>query len=246
MNALFLIGETIKEFGGISMKILSQINGLERLGLKVILSDIKADNKNKFTGRYVGEEIIDRYSNITFIAKIQSRVKYKNLYRYIKANGIKLVYIRYVHFANPFFISFLKNLKRREIKVLLEIPTYPYDQEYKNLKTIPKLIMGIEKRSRWQFKDLVTCIITFTPETKIFGVPAIEINNGIETNSIKIAEKREANKEIHLIGTASIAYWHGYDRVIEGLRNYYLHKSNKENSFPYSRRHRRRGINEVL
>lgn len=231
MNTLFLIGEPIKELGGISMKILEQVSALERLGFKVFLSDLQTNEKNKFAGRFVGGEIIDKYSTINVISKIQSRIKYRNLYRYILTNEIKLVYIRYVHFANPFFISFLKKLKKNNIKVLLEIPTYPYDQEYKNLKIISRIVLGIEKRSRSQFKNLVTRIITFTPETIIFGVPAIEISNGIETNSIAVAEKREIDNEIHLIGVASIAYWHGYDRVIKGMYNYYLEKIDKKKVF---------------
>ena len=231
MKCLFLVCETLQDFEGVSKKILEQANALERLGFNVVLSDLKTDDRNKFTGRYIGREIIDKYSNIDLISKIQSRINYRNLYRYIVANEIKLVYIRYVHFANPFFISFLKKLKRSNIKVLLEIPTYPYDQEYNNLKLNNKIVMWIEKRSRRRFKNLITRILTVTPGTFIFGVPAIEINNGIEVNSINIAEKRETDNEIHLIGVASIAFWHGYDRVIEGLHNYYQQHSNNKKVF---------------
>jgi hypothetical protein len=231
MKSLFLICEPLLEYGGISMKILAQEKALERLGFQVVLSELKTDNKNKFTGRYIGEKIIDNYSNINFISKIQFRIKYGNLYRYIVTNEIKLVYIRYAHFANPFFISFLKKLKRSDIKVLLEIPTYPYDQEYNNLKITNEVLMWIEKLSRKKFKDLVSRIITFTPEMKIFGVPSIEISNGIEVSSIKIAEQRAPDNAIHLIGVASIAYWHGYDRVIEGMHNYYLQNPDRRKIF---------------
>ena len=113
MKCLFLVCETLQDFEGVSKKILEQANALERLGFNVVLSDLKTDDRNKFTGRYIGREIIDKYSNIDLISKIQSRINYRNLYRYIVANEIKLVYIRYVHFANPFFISFLKKLKRK-------------------------------------------------------------------------------------------------------------------------------------
>lgn len=231
MKLLFLIGEPILDHSGISMKILAQVNAFERLGFQVVLSDLKTDDKNKFTGRYAGEEIIDKYSNVDIIGKIQSRIKYRNLYRYIVVNDVKLVYIRYVHFANPFFISFLKNLKRSDVKVLLEIPTYPYDQEYKNLNLTNKLLLWVEKLSRKQFKNLVNLIITFTPESNIFGVPAIEISNGIEVNSIPKAIKRETDDEIHLLGVASIAYWHGYDRVIEGIYHYYLQNPDRKKVF---------------
>lgn len=231
MNALFLINETIKEFGGISMKILNQVDALKRLGFNVMLSELKPGNKGGFSGRYIGKNKIDQYSKINLISKIQSTTRYKNLYRYIIANEIKMVYVRYVHFANPFFISFLRKLKKNDVKVLLEIPTYPYDQEYTNLKITNKILHGIEKRSRKKFNNLVSHIITFTPESNIFGVPAIEISNGIEVDSINTVKNRKPDSDIHLIGVASIAYWHGYDRVIEGIYKYYDQHPNARKVF---------------
>ena len=231
MKALFLAGETLKDFEGVSKKIIEQVNAFERLGFDVVLSDLKTDDQNKFTGRYVDGQIIDRYSKIDFIGKLQSRIKYKNLYRYIIANEIKLVYIRYTHYANPFFISFLKKIKKSGIKILLEIPTYPYDKEYDSPKVTIKILMWVERMSRRHFKNLITRILTVTPATNIFGVPAIEINNGIAADLINIVEKSENHNEIHLIGVASIAFWHGYDRVIKGIYNYYQQHSNEKKVF---------------
>jgi hypothetical protein len=231
MKGLFLVCEILQDFEGVSKKILEQRNALERIGFDIVLSDLKSDEKNKLVGRFIGTEVIDKYSKIDIISKIQSRIKYGNMYRYIVANRISFVYIRYVHFANPFFISFLKKLKKDGIEILLEIPTYPYDSEYKNLSFISKMVMRIERGSRLKFRNLVTRILTVTPATFIFGVPAIEISNGIEVDSINLIEKREFNNEIHLIGVASIGFWHGYDRVIEGMRNYYEKQSIKKKVF---------------
>ena len=232
MNTLFLIGETLTDFGGISKKILAQVNALKRLGMKVDLSYLVADDKNEITGRYINEEIIDRYSGISLISKFQWRCKYQNLYQFIKANEVKLVYIRYIHFANPFFMSFLKKLKKSDIKILMEIPTYPYDQEYRDLKFTSKLVLLIERLSRRTFKNYVTRIITLTPFTKIFGIPAIQISNGIDPDSINMIQPTQSDDNFHLIGVASMAHWHGYDRVIEGLHEYYASgKNNKKKVF---------------
>lgn len=225
MNVLFLISEGLKDSEGISKKIVAQLKALKNQGMKVAFSYLVADEKNQFTGRYIDGERIDKYSNIPMISKFEWRCKYKNLYHYINQNEIKLVFIRYIHFGNPFFISFLKKLKKNGIKVLLEIPTYPYDHEYKNLKFGSKIVLLIEKVSRRKFKNYVTRIITLTPHSTIFGVPAILISNGIDPGSINIIQNKRSDNDIHLIGVATMAFWHGYDRVIEGLHNYY---SNEE------------------
>ncbi len=227
MKALFLIGETLTDFGGISKKIIAQVNALKNVGIDVTLSYLKANNENTFIARYAGEKKIDNFSQNPILSQIQWRCKYRNLLKYIQENDIQIVFIRYIHFANPFFIRFLKSLKQRNIKVLLEIPTYPYDQEYKELKFTSKLVLLIEKFSRRKFKKYVTRILTVTPHKTIFDVPTIEISNGIDPHSIKTVEKNKTNADIHLIAVASMAHWHGYDRVIEGFHEYYSKPTNK-------------------
>ncbi len=221
MKALFLVSEALTDFGGISKKILAQVNALKHHGMKVALSYLLTNDQNKFVGRFINEDIIDKYSDISIIAKFQWRCKYENLYRYIKENEIKLVYIRYTHFANPFFISFLKKLKKSGIIILLELPTFPYDQEYQNAQITSKIALIIEKFFRNKLKKYITRIVTLSHDTIIFKIPTIQISNGIDVNSVNMVEKRKPDDECHLIGVAIISFWHGYDRVIEGLYNYY-------------------------
>lgn len=221
MNALFFINESLMDYGGISKKILAQVDALKRQGMKVELSYLKVDDTNNFTGRYVDEKVIDKFSHISLISKVQRRCNYKNLYQYIEANDIKLVYIRYIHFANSFFISFLKKLKRSGVTVLLELPTYPYDQEYQNALLPSKIAFLIERSCRKKFQKYVDRIITLSNDNCILETPTIKINNGIDGNSINIVQKRKPDNEIHIIAVATISYWHGYDRVIEGLHYYY-------------------------
>ena len=103
MNTLFLVNEAITEHEGISKKILSQVNALRHHGMKVALSYLGVNDKKELTCRYVDEEMIDKYSGTPIICKLKSWCNYKNLYQYIKKKEVKLLYIRYTHFANPFF-----------------------------------------------------------------------------------------------------------------------------------------------
>lgn len=221
MKTLFIVSESLADTAGVSKKILAQANALRRLGMTVFLSFLKKNTHNEFSGRYVDDLLIDNYSRSPVISKIQYRTRFKNLYRFIKKEGIGVVFIRYTHFANPFFISFLRKLKKAGIITLLEIPTYPYDQEYQNLGYLTKFALSIEKLYRTKFKNCVTRIITLSQHNVIFGVPTIQISNGIDTDKISIIKGRPPEDEIHLIAVTSAGYWHGYDRVIEGLHNYY-------------------------
>jgi hypothetical protein len=221
MNVLFLINEPIRDFSGIANKILYQVKSLKNLGENVFLSYIEEKENYKFTGRYVEGTLLDKYSNIAFIAKFERRCLYKNLLKFIIAHDIKLVYIRYIHFANPFFNSFLKKIKSYNIPIFLELPTYPYDQEYKNVSFARRLAFLIERIYRKQFKKYVTRIITLSNDKSIFQIPTIQISNGIDAHAIKIREVRVWDTCINLIGVATISFWHGFDRVIEGLKHYY-------------------------
>jgi glycosyltransferase involved in cell wall biosynthesis len=58
------------------------------------------------------------------------------------------------------------------------------------------------------------------------------ISNGVDVYKIKPKEKNEIPHYINLIGVANIAFWHGYDRLIKGLKNYYDTK-NKINTIVY-------------
>lgn len=221
MKALFLVSEPISDYSGISKKILSQVKALNALGIPTQLSHLKVANGYRFLGRYVDGQQIDRYSRISAISKLQRRSNYKNLFKYIQSQQVNLLYIRYVHFANPFFISFLKKLKKKGVIILMEIPTYPYDPEYDNASFAARLGLFIEKQSRKNFHKYISRIVTVTEYQQIFGIPAIQVSNGIDIHSIRQKEITKKDDHIHLIGVATISFWHGYDRVIHGLADYY-------------------------
>lgn len=64
----------------------------------------------------------------------------------------------------------------------MEIPTYPYDQEYITFKM--KLDLLVDKCFRHHLAKLLDGIITFSDAKTIFGGPTIRISNGIDFDSI--------------------------------------------------------------
>ena len=73
--------------------------------------------------------------------------------------------------------------------------------------------------------------MTFSGEEVIFGQRTIRISNGVDFSSLKLKEKKPTNGELHLIGVAEIHYWHGFDRVLAGMADYYKGEPNECNVF---------------
>ena len=65
-------------------------------------------------------------------------------------------------------------------------------------------------------------LVTFSDEEEIFGKRTIRISNGVDFDSIPLHVPSVANTEpINLIGVAEVHLWHGFDRVMTGLGEYF-------------------------
>ena len=103
----------------------------------------------------------------------------------------------------------------------LEIPTYPYDQEFEGFSRIERLQLRIDQIFRKGLARHLEAIVTFTNLEQIFGQRTIRISNGVDFDCMPLHQKVDTTKELHLIGVAEVHYWHGFDRLIAGLGEYY-------------------------
>lgn len=216
MKVLFLIFHGFDPNNGISKKISYQLNAFKANGHEAHLCYMDETISKR---RIVDDKIIVDYGNGT-LGKILKRTEFSSVVEYAVNYQIDFVYIRSNHNANPFTINMIKRIKKAGMKVVMEIPTYPYDQEYFNKSMRRQLIQ--DKIFRNKFAQQLDGIVTFSEEDFIFGQKTIKISNGIDFESVRI--KKESNhpkKELHLIGVAEIHRWHGFDRIIRGLAEYY-------------------------
>ena len=87
---------------------------------------------------------------------------------------------------------------------------------------VRKLKLRIDRIFRRRMARWVDRIVTFSDDPEIFGRPTIRISNGIDFRSIPLKTQRHGSPhEIRLLAVANIHFWHGLDRVIEGLKAYY-------------------------
>ncbi len=123
------------------------------------------------------------------------------------------------------YTQFLGNLRKRYSKAffLLEIPTYPYVKEYLQSKTMWP----------WYFKEKLhkKCLAAYIDRivtvsdcgSYIWGIKTIVAQNGVDVESIvPISEKiGDDVGSLRIIAVAQFQPSHGYERVIDGLYDYY-------------------------
>ncbi len=217
MKTLFLIFHGFEEHNGISKKIRYQIHALEEYGLDVRICYTTDENGHK--RRFVDNEVLVDYGS-GIKGKILKRIEFNSIARYVKDNKIEFVYMRCYQNANPFLISMLNKIRKTGAKIVMEIPTYPYDKEYITLQM--KLELLVDKCFRRCLAQRIDKIVTFSNHSVIFNIPTIQISNGIDFEQIKVKEHmNDTSSALQLIGVAEIHYWHGFDRLLNGMAEYY-------------------------
>lgn len=220
MKVLFLIFHGLNPASGISKKILAQVRGLQQCGHEVHFCNYDFDTRRHRICS-VNDKIITDFGKGSFSA-LRRRCSYGDLYRYCVDNDINAVYCRSFHNANPWTIHLFSKLRKAGIKSVLEIPTYPYDREYEQFPLKEKTELLVDKVFRRRLARQMSGLVTFSGQERIFGQRTIRISNGIDFDEIPLhSPKQHKSDEIHLIGVAEVHLWHGFDRLIAGLADYY-------------------------
>ncbi len=223
MRILFLVYHGFSEHSGISKKIHYQVKGLRENGHEVHLCyyDFSPEGRRC---RYVNGQVIKDYGT-GWMAAMRQRIGYNSVYDYCKENQIELVYARCFQNANPWLIRFFRRLRKAGIHAVTEIPTYPYDQEFtSSSEWNMKLDLWIDKRFRKCLYSNMDAVVTFSDAKEIFGQRTINISNGIDFDSTPLHHPSALVRQsstLHLIGVAEVHFWHGYDRLIAGIGEYY-------------------------
>ena len=230
MKILFLVYHGFSEVSGISKKIHYQVKGLRENGYEVHLCYYDFDSRGHRC-RFVDDEIIKDYG-IGMLAGLRQRIDFDCIYEYCKQNGIQFIYARCFQNANPWLIRFFRRIKKIGIKSVTEIPTYPYDSEFVGFPFMTRMGLRIDQLFRNRLYRQMNAIVTFSDAEEIFGQRTIRISNGVDMDSIPLHHYlAPSDGSVHLIGVAEVHYWHGYDRLIAGLGEYYKHTTNPRQVF---------------
>lgn len=223
MKILFLVYHGFSDESGISKKIHYQVKGLQQNGHEVHLCYYDFDSRGHRC-RYVDDMVIADYG-MGLLAALRSRINLGCIYRYCVENSIEMIYARSFMNASPVLIRLFAKLKKARIKCVTEIPTYPYDSEFKGYPLKYKIPLYIDMAFRNALAAKMEAIVTFSNKKSIFGKRTICISNGIDLDSIHLHNPKK-QEDIHLLAVAEIHYWHGFDRLVAGLGEYYKDNSN--------------------
>lgn len=206
IKGIYLVFEALNEKLGVKRKIDAQINAMNHFeDVDVTLKVIHSSTKYR---------------------KILRRLPYFSAYGHwwknIDWQVVDFVYLRKPELSSQ-LVNHFKMIKKTNPKIILliEIPTYPYDLELSR-RWIDWPVVFKEKRTRVKLRGIIHRFVTLSEDDTIFGVKTLKIQNGVEVEKITLKKSSENIKGIiNLIGVANVSPWHGYDRVLKGLKLYY-------------------------
>jgi len=134
------------------------------------------------------------------------------------AENYDAIYVRHPG-SNPAFLGFLARMRRgnASLRIVLEVATYPMAGEADSLAQ--KLILASDTICSPLLRRVVDYVVTFGNYREIYGIPCIRSSNGIDVGAVRLRRASRPDRSApRLLGVASLAKWHGYDRVLSGLR----------------------------
>ena len=173
----------------------------------------------------VREPILLRLANI--LPFCSYRRDYDDALRFI--SDPDFLYIRMIY-ADRAFFSFLNDVKGKYplCRIIVEIPTYPYKKEW--CSTMYGRFMYLKDVIfRDCYRRHIDRFVTYSYDDMINGVKTIKTMNGVDVDSfVPVRSARQYNPEcINLIAVAFLMRHHGYERLIEGMRDYYQEKRDR-------------------
>ncbi|WP_235299265.1 glycosyltransferase [Portibacter marinus] len=179
--------------------------------------EVQIDGKTIGFTKHLRNRLVKQFKSSRFFKITRNNVAWQS---------DSILYLRFLK-VNYSVIRFLRYLKRKKFTVVVEYPSYPYSVEDKGLKA--KYYSLLDRILKKTFNKHVDLTVNFNNLKIIENKPSIPISNGIQVKPLpNLSNWGIKNQEIHLIGVANISFWHGYDRIIKGLAEYYKSDHNSK------------------
>lgn len=210
-----------KEHQGSLRKIKAQCRAFSRCGYDVLLlGRYKGDLYDVLHETRLTSHGVPSSAPSALVAVVAKWRQCLDIISFIKDRSYDACYVRY-EFSDGFLIKMLSRLSKKCSRIALELPTWPYEGELSDSK-LGKVKLQIDRYYRRRLSKYVGLIVSFyeMPKT-LFNIPTKQIPNGFDFDSVSPANETLDKDCIHVAAVSSMRPWHGYERFIEGLYEYY-------------------------
>lgn len=146
-----------------------------------------------------------------------SRVEcFKWYCEWMKKYYCRWVYMRCIIPATYSYLLFLREMKEMGICVVLEYPSYPYEGEVKN-----EDVLREDREYRDRIGNFVSLVTTYESVRTVHGIRTMALQNGVDLQDNPVRGKRKKGMNISLLAVAGFYFHHGFERILEGLYEYY-------------------------
>lgn len=207
MKILYLTESDIwtDAFIGVRKKIFAQINCFSSNHMEVYL----AAQQGCFFCFFYKDQLIEKSLPLC------KEEKFQLIIEFIQRQNISFVFIRNI-MANAPYIQFLKKLRRSGINIIIEYPTIPYDKEFPE----NSYILMEDQYYRNHEKKYVRSSTNYNGLSKVYRIPSIPLANGIHLPDIPLRHV-QPHQGVVLLAVATMNKGHGYDRLLQGISDYY-------------------------
>ena len=204
---------------GVSQKIFTQAKAFAQLGYQ---TDVVMRSGSDFLLFHFPHGESENWKMDSSRIWPQRKFFYKDAVNKLNLGTYDGFYIRY-QLCDYYFLKLLrqiKKLQKKAAKIVVEIPTYPYADVCK--ESLKKQVLYFQDQLfACCLKRYINRFVIYTEQSKIYGIPAICTQNGIDVDTYQVRSKIvPVPGVIRLIAIANTTPSHGYDRLIEGIALY--------------------------
>jgi glycosyltransferase involved in cell wall biosynthesis len=114
--------------------------------------------------------------------------------------------------------------KNPEIKLVIDLPTYPFHQEYSFGKQV---LLKLLKGERYRLKNQFDSILHLGHEETVFGIPTIRISNGVNVETYRAKTNFDTPiQKMRLIFIGSLFKWQNIKSLLLAIEEYLTEKPN--------------------
>jgi len=211
----FYFSQVEDEGLGPKKKILGQIETLKKNGIELELIESPFNREGFLRSNFLLRQIVCRLPFTYVYSKHEYKPEYKTA---------DLYYIRFM--AGDYqFVRFIRKLKKynKNAKIIIEFADFPTTWYMKTSKIYTLLYAPIilkDYLAGRHYKKYIDRVTMLKDYKQAYGIDVIKFLNGVDMNTIR-ARNPVVTDKIKIIAVASMCIFHGYDRIIKGLEQYY-------------------------